>query len=146
MASKTITARREAQRFFKFLAVGAFGFVVDTGSLSALVFFAAMDRSVAKGVAFCLSVLSNFIWNRYWAYRESRSKSVSAQVLQFLLISVVGLAINVAVFGVVDRAVTGVVSHVLALYVAQVSAVGTALIWNFSANRLITYGDVKLGH
>ena len=32
-------ARRESQRFLKFLVVGGFSFVVDTGSLSALVLY-----------------------------------------------------------------------------------------------------------
>jgi putative flippase GtrA len=137
--------RQEVRRFLKFLAVGAMGFVVDTGTLTGLVFFARVDSRVAKGVAFCMAVLFSFVWNRFWTYRESRAKPMAAQVAQFLLISLVGLGINVLVFGGVDHALSGHWGAVRALYAAQVMAVGTALIWNFAANRLITYGDVKLG-
>jgi hypothetical protein len=57
----------------------------------------------------------------------------------------VGLGINVLVFSAVDHALDGHASKVVALYVAQAFAVGTALVWNFGANRFITYSDIKLG-
>ncbi len=138
-------ARRELQRFAKFLVVGVTGFVVDTGVLTALVFFFSTDRRLAKGVAFCFAVATTFVMNRFWAYRESRSKTVLAQIAQFLLISLVGLGINLLVFAAVDHALHARLGSIIALYAAQVAAVGTALVWNFAANRLITYGDVKLG-
>lgn len=138
-------AQREARRFFKFLLVGALGFVIDTGSLSMLVLVLGCQRQLAKALAFSFAVLSNFVWNRLWIYRESRNKPVLPQVAQFLLISLVGLGINVLVFGAVDKLARERVSGVVSLYVAQVCAVGVALIWNFGANRLITYGDIDLG-
>jgi putative flippase GtrA len=139
-------ARRELGRFLRFLLVGAFGFVVDTGSLSVMVLLLSVDRRLAKGIAFALAVLSNFIWNRYFTYRESRSKAVFSQVWQFTLISIVGLGINLVVFGLADGVLEPMLGSVRALYAAQVAAVGTALLWNFVANRVITYGDVKVGH
>jgi putative flippase GtrA len=47
--SKPLTraASRELQRFIKFLVVGGVGFVVDTGSLTALVFLFSADRRLA---------------------------------------------------------------------------------------------------
>lgn len=146
MTSRIQTARREAQRFLRFLAVGAVGFVFDTGTLTLLAFATSMDRRLAKGIAFCVAVASNFVLNRYWTYRESRSKRVMTQMSQFMLTSVVGLGINVAVFGAVEHALAGKLDAVLVLYVAQACAVGTALVWNFGSNRFLTYGDVKLGH
>ncbi|HKY38912.1 MAG TPA: GtrA family protein [Polyangiaceae bacterium] len=139
-------ARRELGRFFRFLLVGSIGFVVDTGSLSIMVLLLSLDRQLAKGLAFCLAVLSNFVWNRYFTYRDSRSKSVLSQVWQFALISLVGLGINLLVFGIADAALRPLFGSIEALYAAQAAAVGTALLWNFAANRIITYGDVKLGH
>jgi putative flippase GtrA len=138
-------ARRETRRFLKFLVVGAFGFVVDSGTLSVLALLLDVKRVVAKGIAFCLAVLCNFVWNRFWTYPESRTKSIAAQVTQFTLISLVGLAINLVVFGGVDALLSRSMGPVSSLYLAQVAAVGVALFWNFAANRIITYGDVRLG-
>lgn len=139
--------RREAKRFAKFLMVGAISFVIETGSLTLFALVASVDRVLAKGLAFSLSVLSNFLWNRFFTYPESRSKDVVAQAFQFGLLSVVGLGINVSVFAVTDRLL---LEHwhwgeVFSLYAAQCTAVGVTLIWNFTSNRLITYGDIKLG-
>jgi len=141
----SVLARGELRRFVKFIVVGAAGFVVDTGTLSALVFLTSVSRAFAKGAGFCAAVACTFLMNRWWAYRDSRSKRVFTQVLQFLVISLVGLAINLLVFGLVDHALLMRTSSTVALYASQAAAVGTALIWNFVANRLITFGDVKLG-
>ena len=137
--------RKEAQRFFKFLVVGGIGFCVDTGTLTLLVLVFSVDRVVAKGVAFALAVLNNFIWNRLWTYPEARSKSLLAQVSMFVVVSCVGLGIALVVFNFVDHLARGHVSPVLSLYTAQAASVGVALFWNYAANRFITYNDVAIG-
>jgi len=138
-------ANRETRRFLKFLVVGGFGFLVDTGSLTLFALVFSMNRVAAKGCAFVLALISNFIWNRLWTYPDSRSKSVVVQVAQFCLVSVVGLGINLLVFGWVDNLALRWWPPLYALYVAQVAAVGVALFWNFAANRFVTYSDVGLG-
>jgi putative flippase GtrA len=139
-------ARREVQRLFKFLVVGGIGFLIDTGSLSVLVLIFSVDRVVAKGIAFSLAVLSNFVLNRLWTYRDSRSKGVMTQVAQFVLVSGVGLAINLVVFNFTNQRAAHWFGPVITLYIAQACAVGIALFWNYAANRLITYNDVAIGH
>jgi putative flippase GtrA len=138
-------ARRETRRFFKFLVVGGLGFLVDTGALSVLVLIFSMDRELAKGISFTLAVVNNFILNRLWTYPDSRSKSMLAQVVQFGLVSLVGLGINLLVFSWANKLALHWVGSVLALYAAQCTAVGVALFWNYAANRFVTYGDVGLG-
>lgn len=140
-----LLAKREAQRFFKFVIVGGVGFVVDTGTLTLLALVFGVDRVVAKGAAFALAVLNNFIWNRFWTYPEARSKSLFAQVSLFVGVSVVGLGIALVVFNFVDKLALHYVNGVIALYTAQAASVGVALFWNFAANRFITYSDVAIG-
>ena len=141
--------RKEAKRFVKFAIVGSIGFVIDTGVLSLLVFAVHMEtdnrRLAAKAVSFTLAVISNFIWNRLWTYPESRSKPLHKQLTQFFALNVIGLVINLFVFGFVDNLLIAPVGPVLALYGAQICAVGVAMVWNFASNRLITFNDVKFG-
>src|SRR4051812_47257364 len=54
-------ARNETKRFGRFLVVGAFSFVVDTGSLVTFVQLFGFDRRLAKALAFALAVLSSFV-------------------------------------------------------------------------------------
>jgi putative flippase GtrA len=137
-----VRARAETQRFLKFLVVGGLAFVVDTGALSVLVLLLSVDRTLAKGIAFVLAVLFSFAGNYFWTYRDSRSKSLRKQLAQFTAVSIGGLGINLLVFTTVQSAASRLWGPVPALYVGQVAAVGAAMIWNFLANRLITYSDV----
>ena len=76
--------RRELKRFAKFSLVGAIGFVIDTGALNIMVGILGMStgplRLLAKTISFLLALTSNFIWNRYWIYPESRLKRLRVQV------------------------------------------------------------------
>ncbi|MGH2594318.1 MAG: GtrA family protein [Anaerolineae bacterium] len=141
--------RREAKRFIKFAIVGSIGFLIDTGTLYALVFLLGMrgdaQRPLAKGISFLLAVTSNFIWNRRWTYPESRSKPLSKQMTQFFTMNLIGLGINLGVFTIVDSLLVPLVDLKLAVAGAQIAAVGIAMLWNFTANRLVTYNDVKFG-
>jgi len=141
--------RKEAKRFIKFAIVGGVGFVIDTGTLSLLVFLLNLtgdtQRLAAKAVSFTLAVISNFVWNRRWTYPESRSKPLGKQMTQFFVLNLIGLGINLLVFSVVDSLLIPLVGLVWALYGAQIAAVGVAMFWNFAANRLVTYNDVKFG-
>jgi putative flippase GtrA len=147
--------RKEVRRFAKFMIVGGIGFVVDTGTLNLIVLGLHLvenaQRTYAKAFSFALAVISNFMWNRYWTYHDSRSKSVAVQLVQFIAVSLVGLGINLVVFSLVGnwvipmlRAATGpVVGLAIGTNVAQVCAVLVVLFWNFFINRVWTYGDIS---
>ena len=84
--------RKEFGRFFKFMVVGTIGAVVDFGILNVLMLtFRAQhvdlgawhlfgtltlngNLTLSNTISFTTAVLSNFIWNRFWTYPESRSK------------------------------------------------------------------------
>ena len=140
-----LISNREAARFFKFLVVGGIGFVVDTGTLSLLVLLFHFDPVLAKGIAFALAVLNNFVLNRLWTYPEARSKSLLTQVSLFVAVSCVGLGIALLVFNFVHGLAVQHVNEVISLYTAQAASVGVALFWNYAANRFITYSDVRVG-
>ncbi len=85
---------KEAERFFKFLVVGTVGFIVDFGTLAFLVEVMGFIPVAANTISFSAAVVSNFTWNRYWTYPDSRSKRRRIQLLQFAVVSIVGLAIR----------------------------------------------------
>ena len=145
----------EMRRFAKFSIVGAIGFLIDTGALNIMIGLLGMStvllRLVSKTISFTLALTSNFFWNRYWIYPESRSKSVRVQAIQFSVVNIIGLALNLLIFGSVSSALiprlqtyygvnTGLL---LGTNAGQVSAVAVVLFWNFFVNRYWTYGDVE---
>jgi putative flippase GtrA len=159
----------EVARFLKFSVVGAIGFAVDFGTvfvLQATILPPVNDLNViiATSVAFTLAIISNFTWNRYWTYPESRSRSAKRQLTQFTIISVIGgvvrttwikfayLPLGVLLMPVVLPVIeifrpSYVPSHTaeakLGTMVAQLIGVVVVLFWNFFANRYWTYRHVK---
>ncbi|HNS64429.1 MAG TPA: GtrA family protein [Anaerolineaceae bacterium] len=143
---------RERVRFFRFAAVGALGSVVDFGVFNLLVHF-GIPSILSSAISFILAVINNFLWNRYWTYPDSRSKSLGNQLIQFSLVSLVGMGIRAFLFILIE-------SHLIEMFERfswKISlsptflghnstltiAILVVLIWNFLANRYWTYNDIS---
>jgi putative flippase GtrA len=149
-----LTNQQERVRFLRFAAVGVIGAVVDFGTFNLLTQLTPLKAVIASMISFTAAVTSNFIWNRFWTYPDSRSKTISHQVVQFFLVNLVGLAIRTPLFAWLEKALVGpftrllpssfpftatFVSHNLALAIAVL----VVMLWNFFANRFWTYNDVS---
>jgi putative flippase GtrA len=109
---------------------------------------------LAGTISFIAAILSNFTWNRYWTYPDSRSKPISSQLVQFALVSIIGLAIRVPILALLEPiieslfiqmnlGIAGLLSaNRLADNITLAIAVVIVMFWNFFANRYWTYGDV----
>ena len=93
------TDHQERKRFLRFAVVGTIGAVVDFATMNILTVFFHITFIIASIISFAAAVLSNFLWNRFWTYPDSRSKKVHRQVIQFLLVSVIGLPIRTPLTG-----------------------------------------------
>ncbi len=145
---------RERTRFLKFAVVGVIGAVVDFGVANLLVYAFGVQLVVAGTISFICAILSNFTWNRFWTYPDSRSKSPLTQFVQFLIISVMGLAIRVPILRFVEPILLQFFESLpfqipyftpdfLATNFTLAIAVIIVMFWNFFVNRYITYSDVE---
>ena len=147
-----ISDRQERSRFLRFAVVGAFGAVVDFGSYTILHNLLGVNAVLASVLSFTAAIISNFTWNRLWTYPDSRSKPVSKQLVQFTVVSFVGLAIRTPLFSLL----VGPLNHLFSMLpsisflpddflgdkVALAIVVIVVMFWNFFANRYWTYSDV----
>lgn len=146
---------KEAERFVKFLVVGTIGFVVDFGTLSLLIWTFKLEPQdwgivIANTISFTCAVISNFTFNRYWTYPDSRNKQIGSQLVQFGLVSLVGLLINNIIFGslvvpfdtLIDSNMAFAPLHGFGYIPAKIIATLVVLFWNFFVNRYWTYNDV----
>jgi putative flippase GtrA len=78
-----LTNHRERRRFLKFAMVGVIGAIVDFGVFNLLAGVFLIPAVWASICSFVAAVVSNFIWNRYWTYPDSRNKPVPKQMAQF---------------------------------------------------------------
>jgi putative flippase GtrA len=157
--------RREFTRFIKFSVVGTIGAVVDFGTFNLLHALLGLWSILASIISFCAAVLSNFIWNRYWTYPDSRSKPIRRQALQFALVNTIGLLVRTPIFALTENPmirlarrlfelrppaalpsntwISTLDPQVLGSNFALALAVVVVLFWNFGVNRIWTYSDVK---
>ncbi|MCK4740786.1 MAG: GtrA family protein [Anaerolineales bacterium] len=157
--------RREINRFLKFSVVGIIGAVVDFGSFNLLANMLGVASIVASVISFSAAITSNFLWNRYWTYPDSRSKPVSQQVIQFTLVNLVGLVIRTPIFAFSEAPLIQYSENLLPLVqsilpesiaslgflnaivlgrnLALALAVIVVLFWNFFINRIWTYSDAE---
>ncbi len=162
---------KEVERFLKFAVVGTIGAIVDFGTLiilQATILPPVKDNNtnviIATTVAFLAAIISNFLWNRFWTYPDSRSRSVRRQIALFTFISVVGWLGRTAwiswayshlgailmpiLLPEIQMFRPGYVPSVtaeakLGTLAAQLVGVAVVMFWNFFANRYWTYNDVK---
>jgi putative flippase GtrA len=76
-----------------FAAVGAFGFVVDSGLTYALVRVLHVDPLIARLPAFSVATVLNFALNRWLTFAGSRAQLLGA-FLRYCMVCGVGLAVN----------------------------------------------------
>ncbi len=147
--------KKEVKRFLKFMFVGGVGAVVDFGMLNVLAHVLNFDLRVAGTISFALAVTSNFLWNRYWTYPESKAFPAIPQYIQFFIINAMALVIRLPILTLLPRPITTTLTSVLRLPPATAEVLGNnaalavavaiAMFWNFFINRFVTYRHIKVG-
>ena len=143
----------ERTRFLKFCVVGMIGGVVDFGVMNLVLHFTG-NAFLSSSISFVAAIISNFIWNRYWTYPDSREKPVLQQLGQFFLINSIGLGIRLLLFATIDKPITQLTENILPAdffiepkvaghNITQLISIFIVMLWNFFANRHWTYNDVK---
>ena len=148
-----LTDPQERTRFLKFMVVGAFGALVDFGIANLLAHFFNMPLVYGGSISFICAVISNFIWNRYWTYPDSRSRPLQRQLAMFFAVNVAGIAIRIPIlkFGEPPllkffqnlNLTSSIPPEFLARNFTLAIAVGIVMLWNFFVNRYWTYNDIS---
>jgi dolichol-phosphate mannosyltransferase len=83
----------------KFAVVGAVGVAVNEGLLLALL-GAGVYLLAASVIAIEISILSNFVLNDLWTFKDRRTGTTGGRLLKFNALMLVGLVINTAVLDI----------------------------------------------
>ncbi len=145
----------ERTRFIKFAIVGALGALIDFGVMNLLVWLVKATLVMAGSVSFICAVISNFTWNRFWTYPESRAKHVIGQLVQFTIVNAIGLVIRVPILKLGEPALDSLLensslnllanSHTFISHNATLAlAISIVMMWNYFVNRYWTYNDIDM--
>ncbi len=124
-----------AQRFRKFLTVGAVGLVVNQASLAFLHDVVGVAVVMASPVAILLSMLVTFTLNEHWTWHDRGTGRVMSRAMTYLPINLGGLLINWGVLYYLNE------EHGVHYLAANLIGAGIAAIWNFCLNHAITWRE-----
>ena len=118
-------------QFLKFAASGAVGTAIHYGLLIGLREWLSLDAVLASGIGFGCGAVVNYYLAHRIVFRSTARHQTALPA--FMVVALIGLALNTAMMFVLAQRV-GI--HYL---LAQVTATGVVLCWNFAVNRLWTF-------
>lgn len=143
-------------QFAKFVLVGALNTFIDLGFLNLLIFASGVAQGTPylwfKGGAFIAAVINSYFWNKFWTFKAGDTHAQAGpdvpehvhhggEFFQFLLVSFIGLLINLAVAGLIVNivGVQGGLTEAQWANVGALLATFAALIWNFLGYKFIVF-------
>ncbi len=134
------------RQLVKFGIVGASSTVVNFAVLNLMLVVLHQTKYPSVTVAFLVSVVNGYFWNRRWTFKAAPAKAAHTQFTQFLLVNTVGLGLDWLMIRLLsvpfERSLhlsNAHLSMVIATNLAQLVATGVAVFWNFFANRFWTF-------
>lgn len=122
-----------AQRFQKFLIVGALGFATNQGFLWVLHEQVGMTVRSASPVAILISMIVTFYLNEIWTWHDRGGPRWLRRAQTYVPINLGGLAINWGVLTYLHD------QHDVHYLMANIIGAGLAAVWNFGLNNAITW-------
>lgn len=122
------------EKVIKFVVVGSSAFVID---FSCTYFFKEkmkVNKYVANTLAFVIAASYNFVLNRWWTWGV-QDQQVVMQAFKFAGVMTTGLIITSGLIYIFsDRMKVN-------FYIAKLIGVSVAMVWNFTMNNFVTFGQ-----
>ncbi|WP_307975537.1 GtrA family protein [uncultured Parolsenella sp.] len=129
------------EQILKFGVVGITATVIDFGVLYVLSQPLGMDPVISAGISFCVSLVFNYVASMRYVFTHREDMSRSREFVIFLVLSLIGLAINEAIMAA-GVAVLGI--SALAVMGTKVLATAIVMVWNFvSRKKWLDAGDAQ---
>lgn len=129
------------EQIFKFGVVGIIATVIDFGVLYILSQPLGLDPVLSAGISFCVSLVFNYSASMRYVFTHREDMSRSREFVIFLVLSLIGLAINEAIMAA-GVAVLG--NSAFAVMGTKVLATAIVMVWNFvSRKKWLDAGDAQ---
>lgn len=138
------------RQFVKFGLVGTSSTLINLGVLYLMLRLLGGHRYISATVAFLVSVVNGYYWNRRWTFKDAPTKSVGTQFTQFVLVNLISLALDLLIIRLASVPLEAELRHLqtawppdkierVAVLAAQLIATAVIVFWNYFANRFWTF-------
>ena len=124
-------------RFIKFGIVGGSGILINTGFLWFFTEIVGLYYLISSVLAIALAMISNFIWNDLWTWRDRGKPGAKAYIIRmakFILVS------SIAAYAG-NLSILWILTHFFHIYYLISNLIGIAVgtILNYSVNNFWTF-------
>jgi len=129
----------------KFFLVGTLNTFVDLGVLNILMaitrIYSGGIYPVFKGISFLVATTNSYFWNKYWTFEKKEEKPKPQEFLKFLIVTAVGLLLDVTVASIVVNIIgpQGGISVASWATVGAIAGAIFAFLWNFTGAKFIVF-------
>ena len=128
---------KTGRQFVKFGIVGALNTSIQFVVFVVLFRWLNIPMLVASGVGYLAGIINSYLINRVWTF-EVREKRQTGEFLRFVAVNIVSMGVNLGTLKMLADGV-GLMPEV-----AQVLAIGSSLVVNFSGNKWWTFRDNRI--
>ncbi len=128
------------EQIVRFGVVGVLATIIDFGVLMVLSQLMGVDPVVAAGISFCVSVVFNYVASMRFVFTHREDMSPTKEFTIFIVLSLIGLALNELIMWVGTRALG---TTALAVTIVKVVATALVMIWNFVSRKIWLDGGTQ---
>jgi putative flippase GtrA len=129
----------------KFGLIGVTNTVIDLGIYNLLIFMSDVSSgyliAVFKSFSVLAAIVNSYIWNKFWSFEKREVSNFGEEFTQFLLVSLVGLLLNVGITAFVVNVIgapTGMAEKTWA-NIGGLTASILVLTWNFIGYKFLVF-------
>jgi putative flippase GtrA len=130
------TTRNELKRFLRFCIVGTVGTILDFGLLFFFKNQLGIALLLANSLSYSAGILNNYFLHRAWTFPRGKKTDNWVELIQFVVVSLVGLMINNAIMFLASSWIPEIEYQT---QIAKLLATFSTLAWNYTANRQWTF-------
>lgn len=124
--------RKLIEQFLKFGVVGVIATLIDYGILMVLSQLCGVDPVLAGGISFVVSLVFNYLASMKFVFARKEEMSRRKEFAIFVVLSLIGLAINQVIMWL---GVSALGDDALAVTASKIVATAVVMIWNFVSRK-----------
>lgn len=147
----------EAKQVGKFGLVGIINTLLDLGILNILTRFFGVQKALANIISVSVAIINSYILNKTWTFKN-KEKKWAQQFIIFVLLSLVGMAINTGILIFLTERWTTIPNffysiveflnidkifdkEFVVLNSAKVFAIAGSMVWNYITYKKFAFND-----